>query len=317
MALKSVSSFGQSLQFITSIKLHELEKQRLAYQAHAKVIDEANAYGERGDIIKKVQVLAKAVKSWTGSGALSNKNIVGGKLQLTDLDFWLQQAKKDPGFSREIAQGWADTLEAYINHNKMRFDSAKLFGNLFNEWLASGDSSTLVYQPDAEDTSDGGDLGGTASTNFVEVGRKEMYEQKAKLESIIFDDYPVDVAALNEYLEGLFEHEEAAKALQELRKDMRRFGWELQRSTISTSDVCNAIHGLLAEGLMNEEKRSTLMAFEENPFVLKEVASVLNMRLASLDNWSWPREGIVIEMRRDLNGKYRHVPILYLFSDLF
>jgi len=48
------SSFGQTLQFITDIKLQELEKQRVAYQVRAKVIDEANALGESGDIIKKV-----------------------------------------------------------------------------------------------------------------------------------------------------------------------------------------------------------------------------------------------------------------------
>jgi hypothetical protein len=47
------SSFGQTLQFITDIKLQELEKQRVAYQARAKVIDEVNALGENDDIIKK------------------------------------------------------------------------------------------------------------------------------------------------------------------------------------------------------------------------------------------------------------------------
>ena len=49
------SSFGQTLQFITNIKLQELEKQRVAYQVRAKVIDEVNALGESSDtIIKKV-----------------------------------------------------------------------------------------------------------------------------------------------------------------------------------------------------------------------------------------------------------------------
>ena len=50
------ASFGQALQFITDIKLQELEKQRLAYQARAKVIDEVKALGEleKADILKKV-----------------------------------------------------------------------------------------------------------------------------------------------------------------------------------------------------------------------------------------------------------------------
>ncbi|KDR74037.1 hypothetical protein GALMADRAFT_141780 [Galerina marginata CBS 339.88] len=307
----SKSSFGQTLQFITDIKLQELEKQRLAYQAHAKVLDKAQAFGEKGDILKKVEVLAKAVKSWTGSGAVTESKIVGGKLQLTNLAFWIQQAKHDPSFSREIAEGWADTLEEHIRHTIMRFDSAKLFGNLFNEWLTSGDSVALAYQAGPEpaegnDTSDSdGTTGETNSSGYVAVGRKEMYEQKEKLISIVFDEYPADVKELNAYLEDLFSSEEATKALEKLRKELKDFSYWLQRRPIAVQDVKNAIKGLLASGLMDEEKRTTLKAFEENSTVLDEVTSVLNMRMASLESWTWPKEGILVEFRRHLNGKYR------------
>jgi len=298
-AAKSTSSFSQTLQFITDIKLQELEKQRLAYQAHAKIIDEANAFGAQGDILKKVETLAKAVKSWSGSGSLSGMKIVGGKLQMTNLEFWLQQAKKDPSFSPEIAQGWAETLEEHIRHTVMRFDSAKLFGTLFNEWLASGDSVALAYQAGP------GEVDVASGSEFVEVGRKEMYEQKEKLVSIIFEDHSVDVKELNAYLGDLFSSEEATMALEKLRKELKDFSYWFQRKTIAVADVRNAIKGLLASGLMDEEKRTTLKAFEENPTVLNEVASVLNMRMASLDSWAWPEEGILVEFRRHLNGKYR------------
>src|SRR6266542_2991954 len=144
MATNSKSSFGQAIHFITEIKLQELETQRLAYKEHAKVLATAKVIGET-DIIKKVETLAKAIKSWTGSGAVTHEKVVGARLQLDDLEFWLQQAKKDPSFSREIAEGWADTLEQHIRHTIMRFDAARLFGMLFNEWLASGDSSAVAY----------------------------------------------------------------------------------------------------------------------------------------------------------------------------
>jgi hypothetical protein len=85
-------------------------------------------------------LLAKAVKAWTGSGTLTSERTVGGHLNLYDLDFWLQQARRDPSFSREIAARWAETLEEHIRHTTTRFDAATLFGKLFNEWLASGDS---------------------------------------------------------------------------------------------------------------------------------------------------------------------------------
>lgn len=58
---------------------------------------------------------------------------------------------------------------------------------------------------------------------------------------------------------------------------------------------------------MNEEKRATLKAFQQNPTNLEEVASVLSMRIANLDSWEWPKGGIIIEFRRHLNGKYRYV----------
>lgn len=294
---KSDSSFSQTLQFITSIKLQELEKQRQAYKAHAKVLEEADATGD--DLIKKVEILAKAIKSWTGSGALprGNAKIVGGKLSLGNLQFWILQAKKDPSFSRDILKEWADTLEAHIRHTLLRFDCAKLFGSLFNEWLASGDSSTIPYQAGSE-TDDGG-------SEFVEVGRKEMHDQKEKLISIIFDEHPVDTQALKNYLERLFSSEDATIALERLRKETRDIGLYLQRQPISTQTVVNAINGILASGLMDEEKRTTLKSFLENPVVLDEIATVLAMRLASFDTWSWGPEGIPVEMRRHLNGKYR------------
>lgn len=60
---------------------------------------------------------------------------------------------------------------------------------------------------------------------------------------------------------------------------------------MTTDDVNNAIAGLLALRLMDEDKRSTLKTFQDNPTALKEVASVLTMRMVGLDSWEWPREG--------------------------
>ena len=258
----------------------------------------------------QVEILAKDIKSWSGSGSVNDRKIVGGKLNLTNLDFWLQQAKKDPSFSLEIAQGWVETLKEHIQLNTTRIDAAKLFGVLFNEWLGSGDSVALAYQAGADDENLPDIASDGASSDFVEVGRKELYEQKEKFQSIIFEDHPIDAEKLKAYLEDLFASEEGAKALEKLRKEIKSFSKYLQRAVITTVDVKNAIKGLLASGLMNEEKRTTLKAFEENPTVLDEVTSVLNMRMASLDSWSWPKEGIVVEFRRHLNGKYRWVYLL-------
>ncbi|KAF9543838.1 hypothetical protein CPC08DRAFT_824122 [Agrocybe pediades] len=277
------SSFGQTLQFITDIKLQEVEKQRLAYQEYAKVLDTARTLGEKGDILGKIEVLVNAVKSWPGSGSLDSTQTVGGKLQLQNLEFWLEQARHDPG---------------------MRFGAAKLFGNLFNEWLASGDSVAVSYVRKGNGGDGDGEVEGEGD-GFENVGRKELHEQKERFTSLVFDDYPVDAKALEAYLRDLFSSEEAAKALDILRKELQGFGQELQREVMTVDEVRIVIKGVISSGLVDEEKKGTLKAFLENPIVLEELASVLTMRMASLDTWSWPKEGLPLEFRRHLNGKYR------------
>jgi hypothetical protein len=42
-----------------------------------------------------------------------------------------------------------------------------------------------------------------------------------------------------------------------------------------------------------------------NDIILQEVASVLNMQLATIESFTWPEEGVQVEMRRHLSGKYR------------
>ncbi|KAG5643115.1 hypothetical protein DXG03_001541 [Asterophora parasitica] len=289
------AGFGQTLQFITSIKLQELEKQRLAYQDHAKVLVEADAADD--NLIAKCEILLRAVESWSGPGSVSKSPSLGGKLNVNNLHLLLRQAKQDPSFSSEILHSWIDTLETHIRHSLMRFDCAKLFGNLLDEWIASGDSSTVSTPSDH--------LESTLSSDFVKVGRQEMHDQLDRLNSIIFDEKIIDIDALESYLTVLFSGDEASEALENLRKELHDFGISLRRQTILETDVENAIRSLLASGLMHEGKRATLSEFLENDVVIREVVSVLNMRMASLESWSWPADGIVVEMRRHLNGKYR------------
>lgn len=277
-----------------------MEKQRLAYRTHALVLDEAKASGD--DLLHKVEILLKAVRSWSGTGAVDSTfgdNIIGSKLDLDDLDMWLLQAKKDPNFSPDILKGWADTLETHINHSSNKLEYAKLFGNLLNEWIFSGDSAIAVN--DAQDSQDM-----DSDEQFVGAGRKEMYEQKEHLNSIIFDPVTIDADALHQYMSELFSEEKAKMALTQMRDHLEVFGKNLRRRTVSLKDVETAVAALLRSGLLSEEKRATLQEFSGNRVILHEVSNILTMRLADLESWSWPSDGVaIIEMRRHLNGRYR------------
>ncbi|KAF7313469.1 hypothetical protein HMN09_00502800 [Mycena chlorophos] len=292
------ASFGKTLQFITEIKLGEVEKQRLAYAEHSAVLEQASALAD--DLPGRVELLLNAVRSWRGSGAVDYQTILAGKLDLASVDLWLLQARKDPGFSSDVVRDWADTLEAHIRHSQVRFEFAKLFGGLFNEWLASGDSVT------AQDSSLDSPRASPAPTeDFVEVGRKEMYEQQDRLKSLIFQPKTIDAAALKQYLSNLFSDGPGVGILAEMRQGMEIFAEDLENRIITTDDMGWIIKSLLASDQMAESKRQTLREFSQNPTVLSEIATVMTMRLANLDAWVWPAQGAQVDMRRHLNGKYR------------
>jgi hypothetical protein len=50
--------------------------------------------------------------------------------------------------------------------------------------------------------------------------------------------------------------------------------------------------------LLDEEKRNTLKEFNENPGVLDETATVLNVSLAGLNSCGLPEDGVTSEMGR-------------------
>jgi len=297
---KTISHIEQTLIYAASIKLGEVEKQCLEYQAH---IQEANKHPENKDnLIKKVELLTEAVKSWGGPGSLTG-NVVGGKLDLNNLQFWIEQARYDPSFNTELIRGWAETLETHIQHMISRFDYAKLFQMLCNEWAESRDSSALAYEGIGEENEG---LNGTSDSEseYVNVEVEDASKEKEKLLSMIFEDHPMDVDQLTAYLEELFAPEEAAKALAKVRNSLYRFGCSFQRSPLAGLTVERAITGLLASASMNEEQRAALTEFQKNEKVLQEIASVLNTRLANLESWSWPKDGLPVEIRRHMGNKF-------------
>ena len=68
----------------------------------------------------------------------------------------------------------------------------------------------------------------------------------------------------------------------------------------------------------NDDAKQTLNEFTSNDVVLDEIADVLNLRFADLDNWSWQaEEGMYYEPRRQLNGKYRIMMDMDILQAMF
>jgi hypothetical protein len=299
--MPSNSSFGKTLQFITSIKLHELEKQRSAYHEHLqKSLQKANGIE---DPKARVEHLLEAVTSWKGSGAIDDDGNIGeGSLNLANLKMWLSMCDKDPSLSKDEVDHWNKLLEEHLQRNTLKFDCAKLFGEMLNEWIGSGDSATAAYQsPDQPSETI------QASDHFIDVGRKELHEQREKLESLIFQEEIVDAQALKEFLASMFSDKQGTAALEDLREAIEESAEEIQKTQFYSWTVRTTIDSLLASDPLNEDQQAALRSFLDNEMILEELAGVLNMRLASIDNWTWPKEGILVQMRRAFNGKYRSV----------
>ncbi len=213
----STEAFSETLQFITNVKLQELEKRRTNFAGHASEV--LHAASEEGDPIEKLSILVKGMEDWPGKWS--------SNLSRTDITRWLSQAQSDPGFPPTIVQNWIQQAQAEFEHERTRYEYAHLFGNLLTDWLKS--SPTSRAQTDSPTGSDG----------FEKVGRKETLEQKEKLESIIFESKPIDVPALEKYLNDLFAPEKATEALTALKYRVRRFAESLRSRKIHASDVSN------------------------------------------------------------------------------
>jgi hypothetical protein len=69
---------------------------------------------------------------------------------------WLHQARNDPSLSWTQVDAWSTSLETQLHQATTRYDFAKLFGDLLDEWLKSGDSLNTVSLPEDNVTTDVG-----------------------------------------------------------------------------------------------------------------------------------------------------------------
>ncbi|OCT45477.1 hypothetical protein CLCR_01415 [Cladophialophora carrionii] len=301
------SALPETLRSVTSTKIQELKKQRDQYEASKK------------QIIREVKPctddLERTRKLLEGSCRQAGLRVVKDDSSDEDVDptpssdlagarrnqqLFLRQAAKDPAFASDLVAQIHDDLVEHLNLKSVQHEHAQFFSELVTEWLS-----------DPRDAETGLSGGGVAEhSSFESVGRKEMHEQRAQWESIVFSVSNEDEATIHDYLARLFKAPGATqKHFEDIKKSTRDFCTTL-RSTdelFDTDGLKTAINGLLLSDLLSHEKAAILRSFQNNSAVLQEVADVLNMRFASLETWKWStvNGAIPVEQWRQLNGKYR------------
>lgn len=303
----SSRALPQTLRSITAIKIGELSKQRALFDKQRTRI--LQAASKSPDLRSKAQVLLEGVTKLKGfpNDAFDKEDldvdesdhegdVSDGSERAAHVNVrrFLLQSRYDLSVSDRSLKEWVSELENEVRYLQLRHEHASFYSKLVTEWLAS-----LEEEPAATAETEG---------EGETVGRAEMHEQRETWENYVFKEADVNKDAIHDYLDRLFTETALSKqALKELREKIKSFGTELgsKRTWITVHELEWVSKALLRSDLLSKEKTNILKEFMRNPAVAQEVADVLNMRLAALESWSWPAEGIPVEMRRQLNGKYR------------
>ena len=302
------SLYSQTLQDITNTKLDELAKRREAFEGHRSRI--LTAAQDDQNVAESLLAISETIKSAFGISTVdgeivrSNSENAGLEIDLRNLEKFLAQAQYDPTVGNKALQQWRSTLLRHVNLQSLKYTYADLYGRLTTEWL-----SAKAPPPAQKD-------GDTDMEDFEHVAGAKRLEARTKWEESVFTAKHVDSAAIEGLLRGLFEAspEESnvlPKALEAIRTSVKNFERHmLATNQFSVQTLHWTIKGLLASDLLTNEKRDALRDFDDNDTILREVADVLNMRLAALHDWTWGKE-VLLGERRQLNGTFN----IYLDED--
>lgn len=272
--MASQDVLSQTLSSITAIKLDQLKKQKDSYRDKKSSLLK-NAASQNDSAKRTDTLLQGACKLLPGGPS---------KPELSNLDVFIEQSEFDPSVSEAFLKDTEDELRSRLDAQSNKYEFASLYGKLVEEWIASGKEG----EPDA-----------------VVVGREEMHQQRATWEEYVFSPKKTDAKVIRAYLDDVFSSKETLLPLEAVRDRLKKIqeDWD-SREHFDADTLTTCIKGMLRSDILNEEKRATMRDFLGNKVVLSELADVLNVRLSHRDSWSWDSP-LVVEQRRNLNGRYR------------
>lgn len=202
-----------ALKAITATKIEELSKQRQNYEtSKSKVLENTQ---QQSDLLSKTRSLVSglcAIQGFPVSGV--DESVIEDYALSGDLRNkrrLLFQAEADPSFSRAILQQLGKEISDELELKSQGHLHAEFFSKLVTEWLSEPEVTDLKATTESDEITD-------SSPSFEDYGRKEMREQRAEWESLVFNKRETESNAINEYLRRLFTSNKAnTKALEELR----------------------------------------------------------------------------------------------------
>jgi hypothetical protein len=304
--MESSASLWSTLHSITSIKRQELAKQRDACKALQtellETVDQESDprsrvrlflkdAGKRVPADKETLVWRRKPKAHEMTHkkeSTQHEEILGlAGLSAPNIQRFIEQSEKDASVSPVYFRNVENKFRSGLRAQAIKYEYATLFSDLVTERSSE--------QPNSVD-----------DQSFEAVGRREMQEQRKEWESLVFQPLKLDQKHILNALEKTFGSPEAVQSLDKLRKSMDALCHELlEPSSVNVYQMKQIVNGMISSDLLADCQTAILKQARTSPTWLSEMADVLNLRLASIERWNWETEAMPLEMRRQLNGKYR------------
>ena len=332
-----------TLRSLTTAKITQLSKQRDAFEARRAAL--YKLVEEKSDGRERVQVLLAGIE-----GVLSGKRKDDGdddddyddedtvdsdsdsdydsddyydsddehsplrkqnKSCIRNIRRFCQQSRHDSSIHPDMFATWEAELRRMIDLVAVKYQHAVFFSQLVTEWLSDPDAfsgkAAELEESGAEDV-----ISLSSSSENSKGPREEMHEQREAWEKLVFEPRVTDEGKIEQYLEKLFEgSKEGQKALKKLRSDVGAFAKGFT-SGFSPKVLQWVIPGVIRKDLLSDDKVVMLKDLLTNDLLAREVSDVLNMRLKELESWTWAGDAVSIDMKRQLNGRYR----MYMDEDV-
>ncbi|KAL9039095.1 MAG: hypothetical protein Q9180_002734 [Flavoplaca navasiana] len=188
---------------------------------------------------------------------------------------------------------WERRLKGMIDAQCLRYRYAVLYQDILQEWqFRSTEPEPLIDDSSSESQ----DLSQS----------KEEYRKT--WESNVFVAKETDQNAIADWLQGFFvSTKDNTQALETLKGEIAQFEKSMKKNkkhfTQYTFNWC--LLGLLTSDLLTDGKKQVLIAMNRDPEARGDIIDVLNMRMNTLDDWTWPEAGVSTEQRRSAGAKYR------------
>ncbi|KAL2825725.1 hypothetical protein BDW59DRAFT_69621 [Aspergillus cavernicola] len=281
-----VSALSQTLESLTLSKIRELEKQRSSYEERkARILDDAET---KPDLFSRVNTILTGVKAIHPTASKDAAVI--------NIQRWLDQHRFDASVTDGMLKEYERELLSRLDAHSRKLSLADLYSRLLTEWTNTSGGS-------------GEDEVSEEEYLVVDERQKQRLQQLCdQFEEVVFTPLETSAEEIYGFFDMFFPDEEKMKALESLRGDIGLNSQDVfeEEAPFDQSTLTATIKGLLTEDILSEAKQEVLKDFLKNKVALTEIADVLNMRWADLEDWDWfTEDGIPVLPRQQLNGKYR------------